>query len=43
MTIGLEAPGRPGDHRVELDMVRQGVSRFSRREPCSVEAGLTVI
>ncbi len=43
LSIELEAPGRPGRYRVTLDMVREGVTWFSRRVPCSVEVGLTVI
>jgi SAM-dependent methyltransferase len=43
LTIALEAPSDAGLYRVELDMVREGVTWFSRREPCSVEVALTVV
>jgi hypothetical protein len=40
--IELSAPGQPGRYRVELDMVREGVTWFSRREPSSVDVSLAV-
>jgi len=40
--IELSAPSQPGHYRVELDMVREGVSWFSSREPSSIEVPLTV-
>jgi SAM-dependent methyltransferase len=42
VTIELRAPDRPGEYRVELDMVREGVAWFSTREPGSVSVALTV-
>jgi len=42
VSIDLSAPEEPGRYRVELDMVREGVTWFSRREPSSVEVSLTV-
>jgi SAM-dependent methyltransferase len=42
VSIDLSAPDGPGRYRVELDMVREGVTWFSRREPSSVEVSLTV-
>jgi hypothetical protein len=42
VSIGLVAPPEPGDYRVELDMVREGVAWFSSREPSSVTLDLTV-
>ena len=40
--IELSAPAEPGQYRVELDMVREGVAWFSSREPSSIEVLLTV-
>ncbi len=42
LSIELVAPSEPGDYRVELDMVREGVTWFSSREPSSIAVGLTV-
>jgi SAM-dependent methyltransferase len=42
LAIELTAPDLPGDYRVELDMVREGVAWFSSREPSSVTVALTV-
>ena len=42
LTIGLHAPAEPGDYRVELDMVREGVAWFSSREPSSTTVSLAV-
>ena len=42
LRIDLRAPDEPGDYRVELDMVREGVAWFSSREPSSVTVALTV-
>ena len=42
VTIELRAPDEPGEYRVELDMVREGVTWFSTREPTSVTVAVTV-
>jgi SAM-dependent methyltransferase len=42
VTIELRAPDAPGEYRVELDMVREGVAWFSSREPASVAVAVTV-
>jgi SAM-dependent methyltransferase len=42
VTIELRAPDRPGEYRVELDMVREGVAWFSTRDPSSLPVALTV-
>lgn len=43
VTMALTAPAEPGEYRVELDMVREGVAWFAEREAASsVTVGLTV-
>ena len=42
LTIQLTAPDEPGEYRVQLDMVREGVAWFSDREASSVTVGLAV-
>ena len=38
----LVSSDEPGDYRVELDIVRDGVAWFSSREPSSAVVALTV-
>jgi SAM-dependent methyltransferase len=42
VSIELRAPDEPGEYRVELDMVREGVAWFGSREPGSIAVPLTV-
>jgi hypothetical protein len=42
VTIALDAPVEPGNYRVTLDMVREGVAWFSSREPSSATVSLAV-
>ncbi len=42
VTIGLRAPDEPGDYRVELDMVREGIAWFSARRSPTAVVRLTV-
>jgi hypothetical protein len=42
VTIELNAPDEPGEYRVELDMVREGVAWFSSRHPSSATVSLAV-
>jgi len=42
VTIELCAPDEPGNYRVELDMVREGVAWFSSRQPSSASVSLAV-
>jgi len=40
--LSTYAPDEPGEYRVKLDMVREGVAWFSSREPSSATVSLAV-
>ena len=42
ITIELTAPDEPGEYRVELDVVREGVAWFSSRGSASIRCSVTV-